>query len=63
LLDFKEPGMYSVGMRNISIPLDIIWLDNNYTVLDIKSMALPCAEDPCPVFASPIPATYILEVN
>lgn len=50
-------------MRNVSIPLDIIWLDENYTVMYVKSMAPPCVEDPCPVFASPIPAMYILEIN
>lgn len=63
LLDFKQSWIYSVGMRNVSIPLDIIWLDENYTVMYVKSMAPPCVEDPCPVFASPIPAMYILEIN
>jgi len=63
LLDFKQPGIYGIAMRNVLIPLDIVRLDSNYTILYIKNMALPCTADPCPVFASPIPATYILEIN
>ena len=63
LLDFQQPGIYGVGMRNVLIALDIIWLDENYTIVYIKNMAQPCMEDPCPVFASPIRAKYILEIN
>ena len=63
LMDFRQPGIYSLGMKNVLIPLDIVWLDQNYTILYIKNTAPPCTLDPCPVFASPVPARYILEIN
>lgn len=63
LLDFQQPGIYGVGMRNVLMPLDIIWLDADYKVLYVKNTALSCSIDPCPVFASPVPATYIFEIN
>lgn len=62
-------------MKNCKIPLDIIWLDENYKVVAISPNNQPCKEgEECPsigpAFASPLSlratageAKYVLEIN
>ncbi len=48
-------------MKDMKFPIDVIWLDENYRVVNIVKDARP---DSFPeVFKSEAPAKYILEVN
>lgn len=49
-------------MKNTLIPLDIIFIDNNYKIVKIQE-AIPCIEDPCKTYPSEFPAQYVLEIN
>ena len=62
LFIFENEEMQTFWMKNTMIPLDIIFIGNNFEIVDIKS-AEPCSKDPCKLYASSGPARYILEVN
>lgn len=63
LFIFEQPGYHSFWMKNTLIPLDILWLDENLTVVHIERNVPPCATDPCPSYRPPVEARYVLEVN
>ncbi|MGC9310607.1 MAG: DUF192 domain-containing protein, partial [Candidatus Aenigmatarchaeota archaeon] len=62
LFVFEKEGHWSFWMKNTIIPLDIIWLCENLTIVHIQT-APPCREDNCPSYRTPVPASYVLEVN
>jgi len=49
-------------MKNTLIPLDMIFINKNMEIVDIKN-AVPCSEEPCELYKSSKPAKYVLEVN
>ncbi len=63
LFVFKEEGLYSFWMKNTLIPLDIIWIDEDKKVVDIKENAQPCREEKCESFSPKEEARYVLELN
>jgi len=63
LFEFKRPGLYRFWMKNTLIPLDMIWLDANKTIIHIEYQVPPCKMDPCPVYGPPEESLYVLEVN
>jgi len=62
LFIFDEEGNYPFWMKNTLIPLDMIWIGGNKTVVDVKS-AVPCLAEPCPVIYPGGDALYVLEIN
>lgn len=62
LFVFNDTEPRGFWMKNTKIPLDMIYLDENLTVVEIKKNIRPCLEDPCAVYKSK-PAKYVLEVN
>lgn len=62
---FLLPAMrrQSFWMKDTLIPLDMIWLDYKYDVVDIAENVSPCLKDPCPVYAPRQEALYVLEIN
>jgi uncharacterized protein len=51
-------------MKNTLIPLDMIFVDSNLKIVDIKENVSPCAQgDECPLYPSQERAQYVLEVN
>lgn len=61
LFIYDEPGIYGIWMKEMKFPIDAIWLDGNYRVVDIARDVQP---DSFPkVFEPSKPAKYILEVN
>src|SRR3989338_1279150 len=62
LFIFESEGNYPFWMKNTLIPLDMIWIDKNNSIVDIET-ALPCEADPCPVISPSGDALYVLEIN
>jgi uncharacterized protein len=63
LFVFPEEGIYGFWMKNTKIPLDMIWLDKDFKVVEIKSFVPVCVSDDCPVYDPKVAAKYVLEVN
>ncbi len=61
LFVFNQPGNYYFWMKGMNFPLDILWIDQNFQVVDItKEISI----NDFPVnFSSRVPAQYVLEVN
>ena len=62
LFIFEEEKQRSFWMKNTLIPLDIIFIDSNFNIINIEE-AVPCEEDPCQSYKSLKPAKYVLEIN
>lgn len=61
LFVYDEPGQYQFWMKDMNFPIDIIWIANDYRVVDItKSLSPDTFPEP---FTSSKPAQYVLEVN
>lgn len=63
LLVFGRENFYSIWMKNMEIPLDILWLDKEKRIVHIERDVPPCKEDPCPTYTSRLPAMYVLELK
>ncbi len=63
LFVFKEEGIYSFWMKNMNIPLDILWLSKEKRIVHIESNVPPCSQEPCLSYESLIPALYVLELK
>ncbi len=64
---YKEPGFYSLWMLNMQFPLDMIWFDENGSIVHIEQDIPPCKK-PIEIMAcqSVVPsgdALYILELT
>lgn len=58
---FETEGDYLFWMKDMLIPLDIFWINNNLEVVHIEENVKP---DSYPVrFGSPKPARFVLETN
>ena len=63
LFVFDETEFFPIWMKNCKVSLDIIWLDDNYRVVEIKHDFQPCPEKgPCPSAFPMRKARYVLEV-
>lgn len=64
LFIFPKPGIYPFWMKNMSIPLDILWLDASGKVVYLAKQAQPCpAAGECRNIVPDVPARYVLEIN
>ena len=62
LFVFQEPGRHSFWMKNCLVPLDIVWLDASFRVVDLAEKQPPCPpEGACPSIVPLRPARYALE--
>jgi len=59
---FPQEAKHVFRMKNTIIPLDMIWIDANYKIIDIQE-ALPCIEDPCKLYTPQNNASYVVELN
>lgn len=61
LFVFDREGSYGFWMKDMLIPLDILWIDDELRVVHIERNVRP---DSYPtMFSSPEPARFVLEVN
>ncbi len=66
LFILDSTGIYSFWMKNTLIPLDLIWFDENWRIVDIKQNVPPCTvptDQRCPSYTPKLPVRYTLEVN
>lgn len=61
LFVFEVPDRYRFWMKNVRMPLDILWLDVRGRVVWIVESAPPCDADPCPAYAPRAKASSVLE--
>ena len=62
LFFFDDESPKTFWMKNTLLPLDMIFIDADMVVVEIKANVPPCKEDPCPTYESE-PAKYVLEIN
>ncbi len=60
LFPFQIPQKYGFWMKDMKIPIDIVWLDSSCTVVFVKENAKP--EDYPEVYYPNSPAQYVLEI-
>ncbi len=60
LFIFDDSDLRSFWMKDTLIPLDMIFIDDNLVIVDIKN-AVPCTTEVCDVYTNK--AKYVLEVN
>ena len=59
---FSEERIPSFWMKNTLIPLDMVFLSPDGTIVDVIHNALPCTKDPCPQYIPKAEALAVLEV-
>lgn len=60
LFVFPNAERYGIWMPDMHFAIDIVWLDEEYSVVHVKANATP--ESYPEVFTPPVPAWYVLEV-
>lgn len=63
LFVYTEPTSNKFWMKNMLIPLDIIFINSDYEIIYIVQDALPCESDPCEKYGPDDEYAYVLEVN
>ena len=63
LFVYQEERERSFWMKNILMPLDIIWINQDREVVLISEDIQPCEKDPCPTISPDLKARYVLEIN
>lgn len=63
LFIFSEDGLWDFWMKNTYMPLDIIWLNKDKSVVDVLENAGPAQGSHPPVYKGVFPARYVLEAN
>jgi len=65
LFYYNQPHKVSFWMKNTYIALDIIFFDQQGTLLGFHSNAQPCKNitQSCPRYPSDDPVSYVLEIN
>lgn len=63
LFIFPDLNNRRFWMKNVKIDLDMIFLDSDFIVNEVKANLQPCQADPCPTYPSEFPAQYVVEVN
>ena len=62
LFFFDEPQKTSFWMKNMKFPIDIIWLDESFSIVHIEKNIQTCESDLyCPTYTPNTNALYVLE--
>ncbi len=63
LFPYESEEIRAFWMKNMKIPLDIIWLDKDKKIVYIHENVQSCKTDSCPMYSPDEEAMYVLEVN
>lgn len=63
LFAYADSDQRAIWMKNTLISLDVLFLSEQGTIVDMKHSLPPCMEIPCPIYRSSTAARYILEIN
>jgi len=61
LFIYKKDGKYGYWMKNMNFPIDIIWIDSNFQIVEISENIPP--ESFPQSFKSEKPIRYVLEIS
>jgi uncharacterized membrane protein (UPF0127 family) len=61
----QKPGLYPYWMYQVRIPLDIIWMDTNRSIVEISPDTPPCKTraSQCPNYGGHQQAQFVLELG
>lgn len=62
LFVYSEDDLHSFWMKNTLIPLDLLWFDSTFRVVE-KSTLYPCLDDICLPYVPHYNSKYVLEIN
>jgi len=63
LFVYPEPQSIGVWMKNTLISLDVVFLNADAIIVGVLPNRQPCVTHPCPIYSSPTPAHYMLELQ
>jgi uncharacterized membrane protein (UPF0127 family) len=63
LFVFEDERNVTFWMKNMFVPLDMIFISSNGTINEIKENVQPCLVEPCELYQSIYPSKYVLEMN
>lgn len=61
LFIFPEDSRYGFWMKDMQFPIDIVWLDGDYHIVDVKKSATPASYPE--IFTPVLPARYVVEIQ
>ena len=61
LFPVRPPRVVQVWMKNVKVPLDIVFV-NQGRVVAIASSIPPCYEQFCPIYKPPVPVNAVVEL-
>jgi uncharacterized membrane protein (UPF0127 family) len=59
---FPRPDRHSIWMKNMLIPIDILWLDDRKRIIHVETNVPPCRIEPCLIYQPQTPAFYVIEL-
>jgi len=62
LFVFPQEEVYNFWMKNMRISLDMIWVNSDKRIVDIKEDVHPCMQEPCEIIRPDAKARYVVEV-
>jgi len=63
LFVFEKSGNHGIWMKDMNFPLDVVFIDENGTIIEFASME-PCEKArECPTYVPKSPSKYVLEMQ
>ncbi|MFC1722791.1 DUF192 domain-containing protein [Nanoarchaeota archaeon] len=62
LFVFDKSEIHGIWMRNMTFPIDVVWLDYNKQIIYRENDIPPCYEAKCPVYGPTGPSKYVIEL-